>query len=120
MSGTALAAAILGVSACSSRPDPESLVPPARDAVLLYFDAAARGDCPALIELRSRPMTPEECEDHVHVFQGSRTRLLSIEDAKVDGRDRSAVLVKTRLEFGGKERSWLMRVECVDACKVTF
>lgn len=120
MIGAVCAAALIGVNACSSRPDPASLVPRAKDAVLLYFDAADRGDCPALVGLRSRPMTEAECEDHVHVFQGSRTRFLSIEDAKIDGRDRSAVLVKTKLEFGGKERSWLMRVECVDACKVAF
>ncbi len=88
--------------------------------MLDYFDAAARGDCPALIGLRNRPMTPAECEDYLHVFQGTRTRLLAIEDVKVDGRDRSAVLVKTKLEFGDKERSWLLRVECPDACKVAF
>jgi hypothetical protein len=88
--------------------------------VLAYFDAAGRGDCPALIGLRNRPMTTAECEDYVHVFQGTRTRLLSIEEVKIDGRDRSVVLVKTKLEFGDKERSWLLRVECADACKVDF
>lgn len=117
---TLLSGALAGESACSSRPDPETLVPRAKDAVMAYFDAASRGDCPALIALRNRPMTPAECEDHVHVFQGSRTRLVSIEEAKIDGRDRSAVLVSTKLTFGDKGRSWLLRVECADVCKVAF
>ena len=56
-------------------------------------------------------MPAEECEHYVHAFNGRKTKLVQIADARVDGRDPTVVLVTAKLEFSAREHQWIMRVE---------
>jgi hypothetical protein len=88
-----------------------------RRAVQQYFQFAEAGDCARLQPLMAKP---EECENIVRQFNETKTHLVSIDDAKVDGRDASVVLVYTTVVFGKKDNhKWIVRAAHVgDAWKV--
>lgn len=93
--------------------DPEA----SKAAVQQFFQYAEAGDCARLQPLMAKP---DECENIVRQFTETKTHLISIDDAKIDGRDRAAALVYTTVVFGKKENhKWIVRASHVgDAWKV--
>ncbi|MCY1046766.1 hypothetical protein OV208_36015 [Corallococcus sp. bb12-1] len=78
-----------------------------------FFQALPSGDCavlgPMLVEGQGLP----SCEDSVKDLREHDLHLVDIVEAKVDGRDPNAVLVRARVSQGGKERQepYFFRVE---------
>lgn len=106
---------LLAAGAChrAGAVDPEA----SKQAIKDYFQFAEAGDCARLQPLMAKP---EECENTVRMFAETKTHLISIDEAKVDGRDRGAVLVYTTVVFGKKDNhKWIMRAARVgDGWKV--
>ena len=56
-----------------------------KQAIKEFFQFAEAGDCARLQPLMAKP---EECENIVRQFNETKTHLVSIDEAKVDGRNR--------------------------------
>ncbi len=105
--------------ASDSSPDMSAGFGPAEDVVKRFFGAAETGDCATLGKILVLPdagtFTPEACEGITHDFSESKTHLLRIVESKVDGRDKSVVLVSTDVEFKKKKtgdvHQWVIRAE---------
>jgi hypothetical protein len=93
------------VGACHRGGDAGSFDAPRR-VVQEFYQFAEAGDCARLQPLMAKP---DECENIVRQFVESKTHLVSIDDAKRDGRG-DAVLVYTTVAFGKKENhKWVVR-----------
>ncbi|WNG61820.1 hypothetical protein F0U59_49255 [Archangium gephyra] len=84
----------------------------ARTTVQRFFEELPSGDCAVLAPL----LTGEEgdaCQATVQELNEHGVSLVEVLDAKVDGRDSSAVVVRARVARDGKvrEQPMLLRVE---------
>ncbi|RKG96868.1 hypothetical protein D7X32_34540 [Corallococcus carmarthensis] len=78
-----------------------------------FFQALPSGDCAVLGPLLVTGQGVPSCEETVKDLREHGMGLVDVLDAKVDGRDPDAVLVRARVSQGGTERSepFLFRVE---------
>lgn len=78
-----------------------------------FFQALPSGDCAVLGPLLVEGAGASSCEDTLRTLREHDLRLVDIVEAKVDGRNADAVLVRARVSQGGAERSepFLFRVE---------
>ncbi|NOK20313.1 hypothetical protein HMI50_25155 [Corallococcus carmarthensis] len=78
-----------------------------------FFQALPSGDCAVLGPLLVTGQGVPSCEETVKDLREHGMGLVDVLEAKVDGRDPDAVLVRARVSQGGTERSepFLFRVE---------
>lgn len=78
-----------------------------------FFQALPDGDCAVLGPLLVTGQGVPACEETVRVLREHGLDLVEVLDAKVDGRDPNAVVVRARVSQGGTERAepFLFRVE---------
>ncbi|WP_244238444.1 hypothetical protein [Corallococcus terminator] len=78
-----------------------------------FFQALPSGDCAVLGPMLVEGQGLSSCEDTVKDLREHDLHLVDIVEAKVDGRDPNAVLVRARVSQGGKERQepYFFRVE---------
>ncbi|RKH16228.1 hypothetical protein D7X74_16180 [Corallococcus sp. CA047B] len=101
----------LAASACTSTTSSKA---EAGEAVVRrFFQALPSGDCAVLGPLLVKAPGLPSCEDTVKDLREHDLHLVDIVEAKVDGRDPDAVLVRARVSQGGKERPepYFFRVE---------
>ncbi|CAM3826697.1 hypothetical protein G4177_00870 [Corallococcus sp. ZKHCc1 1396] len=101
----------LALSACSSSTSAKTEAGEA--AVRRFFQALPSGDCAVLGPLLVSGQGLPSCEDTVKDLHEHDLRLVDVVEAKVDGRDPDAVLVRARVSQGGRERRepFVFRVE---------
>ncbi|RKG61552.1 hypothetical protein D7V80_34090 [Corallococcus sp. CA054B] len=82
-------------------------------AVRRFFQALPSGDCAVLGPMLVTGQGVPSCEETVKDLHEHGMGLVDVLDAKVDGRDPNAVVVRARVSQGGAERSepFLFRVE---------
>ncbi|MBZ4330992.1 hypothetical protein NR800_29515 [Corallococcus interemptor] len=82
-------------------------------AVRRFFQALPSGDCAVLGPLLVTGQGMPSCEETVKDLHEHGMGLVDVLDAKVDGRDPDAVVVRARVSQGGRERAepFLFRVE---------
>lgn len=85
----------------------------AQESVRAFFTALPAGDCKTLGPMLATGGSAKPCEDTVRELLEHGMQLVDIEDAKVDGRDPEAVLVRTKLARDGAVRDApvVLRVE---------
>jgi hypothetical protein len=95
----AVAAAALSAAGCRRSPPPP---PTASAAVRAFFAALPAGDCATL-----RPLLAEDlsCESTVDELRRHGVTLIDVIDERVDARSPDAVIVRARMEQGGRERA---------------
>lgn len=78
-----------------------------------FFQALPSGDCAVLGPLLVSGEGLPSCEESVKDLREHDLHLVDVVEAKVDGRDPDAVLVRARVAQGGKERAepFFFRVE---------
>ena len=119
----AVAALVLAITAASScrrsasevaaEPGPGDLEQ-VRAEVTRLFAAAARRDCIELATLGPQFTDPVHCEKFLTGWEERQVRLIRVEEARVDGRDRDAVIVRARVWRSGHEADMLVRAERAD------
>ncbi|RKH21011.1 hypothetical protein D7Y11_25350 [Corallococcus sp. AB018] len=82
-------------------------------AVRRFFQALPSGDCSVLGPMLVTGQGVPSCEETVKDLREHGMGLVDVLDAKVDGRDPNAVVVRARVSQGGTERAepFLFRVE---------
>lgn len=104
-----LAFAVVVLAACSHSPPSESeLVASAQDETRQFFALAEGNDC---AHLEHMMLLPASCKDTVHQFQETHAHLLSIDSAKLDGRDKHVVLVDVTAQTTKELRHWIVRAK---------
>ncbi|WP_338282171.1 hypothetical protein [Corallococcus caeni] len=106
--------AVLGVLGVLGCPSTTSSKAEAGEAVVRrFFQALPSGDCAVLGPLLVTGQGVPPCEETVKDLREHGLGLVDVLDAKVDGRNPDAVLVRARVSQGGTERSepFLFRVE---------
>lgn len=101
---------LLAVLAC--KPSAESKVEAARATVGRFFEALPEGDCAVLGGLLVGPAA-DHCRETVDELKSHGVSLVEVLEAKVDGRDADAVVVRARVARDGRvrEQPMLLRVE---------
>ncbi|MBN9681119.1 MULTISPECIES: hypothetical protein [unclassified Corallococcus] len=81
-----------------------------------FFQALPSGDCAVLGPMLVTGQGVPPCEETVKDLREHGMGLVDVLDAKVDGRDPDAVVVRARVSLGGAERAepFLFRVERQD------
>lgn len=106
-----LAAALpWAVAGCEAHPPAPAQ---AEAAVRRFFTALPAGDCGVLEGMLALEHPGRGCAEVVAEMNQHHLRLREVVDAKVDGRDAHAVIVRARVEQDGKARDapMLLRVE---------
>ena len=104
-----LASALIVVAACArSTPSERELVAGAQDETRKFFALAEGADCDHLAPMMQ---LPERCKDMVQEFQETHAHLLSIDEAKLDGRDKHVVLVAVQAQTTKELRHWIVRAK---------
>jgi hypothetical protein len=88
---------------------PEADHAQAEAGVRELFAAIARSDCDALATTLSSVHSRPDCETFVQDQNANQFRLVEILGSATDGRDHSAVIVRTRVSRGGHLRVVLVR-----------
>ncbi|WP_257451425.1 hypothetical protein [Archangium lipolyticum] len=107
------AAVWLGLlAALACRPSETGKTEAARATVRRFFEALPAGDCAVLGPLLVGK-GPDTCRATVDELNEHGVSLVEVLDAKVDGRDSSAVMVRARVARNGRvrEQPMLLRVE---------
>lgn len=94
---------------CSRSPDPRE----AERTVQRFFAAVPSGDCAVLRPMLANAESDAHCQKIVDELNGHGVRLIGIQGARVDGRDKTALIVTTAIEKDGapREQPLLVRVE---------
>jgi hypothetical protein len=104
-----LAPALVLIAACArSAPSESDLVAAAQDETRQFFALAEGGDCD---HLEHRMQLPALCKNMVHEFAETHAHLLSIDEAKLDGRDKHVVLVSVSAQTTKELRHWIVRAK---------
>jgi hypothetical protein len=106
-----LAGVVLATLACKPS---ESKEEAARATVVRFFEALPTGDCAVLGPLLAQGGDDAEvCAKTVRELNSHGYALVEVLDARVDGRDPEAVVVRTRIAQDGqvREQPFLVRVE---------
>lgn len=100
---------VLAGAACQrGEPTTDELLREAQDQTRRFFALAEGGDCEQLTKLLARP---ETCEEFVEEVRETRTRLTSIDNARIDGRDPHLVLVSVRAQAVKLKHSWVVHAK---------
>ncbi len=75
------------------------------------FAAVHARDCDAAGALLPRLTGPESCDELFEEWEHHGMELVEIRDARVDGRDRGAAIVRCVVRMSGRERELLVRAE---------
>lgn len=107
MAGVLLCGAL--AVACSRSPDPRE----AERTVQRFFAALPAGDCAVLQPMLANAESEAQCRKIVDELNAHGVRLVGIQGAKVDGRDKTALIVTAEIEKDGqrREQPLLVRVE---------
>ncbi|MDQ3035467.1 MAG: hypothetical protein M3Y87_23885 [Myxococcota bacterium] len=103
-----LASGIAGCTECGGGRDRAA---EARGRVEQLFAAGNARDCETTRALMPRVTNEHECEELFEDWEHHGMELLEIVDARVDGRDEHAVVVRCRVRMRGREREMLVRAE---------
>jgi hypothetical protein len=90
-------------------PAPEADHAQAEAGVRALFAAIARSDCDMLATTLTSVHSRPDCETFVQDQNANQFRLVEILGSATDGRDHSAVIVRTRVSRGGHLRVVLVR-----------
>lgn len=101
------------VSACKGdeAPSPPSIAE-AEAIVTRWYQAVEAGDCKTILAITADKMTQENCDGLITDFREHGAKFLGVAEAKLDGRDKQAVLVTARLSFTnryGSDKKWITR-----------
>jgi len=108
------ALALVVLAACSQRdaaapPDPD--LDGAKAQVRRFFDAVAHADCATMGALVAETQDPAKCAKLVHEWQDDlHVRLIDIADARRDGRDARAIIVRASVMRREAQKDMLVRV----------
>lgn len=106
------AALLLGSGGCDSRARLESKkLSQAQEAVKQFFAALPGGDCAVLGPLLVQPQAGADCPSVVGQLHRHGFGLVEVLEAKVDGRNPDAVIVRVRLQEKGRQREAPLLVE---------
>ena len=104
-----LARALILLAACgSSAPSERELLAEAQDETRRFFALAEGSDCEQLKPLMQRP---ETCANLVRQFKETRAHLTRIDEAKLDGRDKTIVLVMVQAQEAEAVHHWIVRAK---------
>jgi hypothetical protein len=109
----ALAALVLLAPGCEQRSSGADKPAQASEVVRRFFAALPSGDCAVLGRMFVSELPGRECRSVVDEMNRHDVRLVDVVDARVDGRNPDAVIVRVRLQEGGKPKDApsLYRVE---------
>lgn len=107
-----LAAAVaLGLTACQGAARDSDELDQARVQVHRFFDALGQSDCPTLASLLPAAREPGGCDKLLHEWRDDlHIKLIDLPDARRDGRDRRAIIVRATVLRHDEEKTMLVRV----------
>jgi len=106
-----LVAIALALSACGTHTAERNELADAQTQVRRFFDAIASGDCPTLGSLVPAINEREACAKLLHEWRDDlRIKLIDLPDARRDGRDRGAIIVRATVLRREQQQTMLVRV----------
>ncbi len=93
----------------AGHPDSEALAS-AQELVQAFFKAVEDEDCRLIVDTMTSGATMADCEEFVREWKGHGMKLLAIVEAKPDGRNPKAVIVRTRVKGKRGPKTTLVRV----------
>jgi hypothetical protein len=97
------------LAGCGRGAKSDSFLDDAKQQVRTFFSAAASDDCTTLRTLHAKLTSQKDCEGFLHLWHEDNIQLVEILDAKRDGRDARAAIVRVRMETRNKSKDVLVR-----------
>ncbi len=106
-----LAVVAIALSGCGARNADRNELADAQTQVRRFFDAVASGDCPTLGSLIPAVGERDACAKLLHEWRDDlRIKLIDLPDARRDGRDRRAIIVRATVLRREQQQTMLVRV----------